>query len=180
MAGNALLHAAALLEELGVTRGMRVADFGAGRTAHLVFPAARLVGDEGVVFAVDIHPDSLTMIDGHRKLHAQTNLETVWGNIEKYGGVPLPSSSLDLVMIVSTLWQARSHLDIAKEAWRVVRPGGTLAIVDWRLESAHPVAPSVHLRVNHAVVEPAFLHAGWRLSRDISPSPWHWGRVYSS
>ena len=180
MAGNALLHAAALLDELQVGRGMRIADFGAGRTAHIAFPAARLVGSEGVVYAIDIHPDSLVMIDGHRKLHAQTNLESVRGNIERYGGVPLPSSSVDLVFIVSTLWQARNHADIAKEAWRLVRPGGRLAVVDWHRETAHPVAPPVHLRVDQRAIDPAFTHAGWRLVRDIAPSPWHWGRVYSS
>ncbi|MCR4312424.1 MAG: class I SAM-dependent methyltransferase, partial [Candidatus Uhrbacteria bacterium] len=121
MAGNALLHAAAILDAIGVERGMHLADFGVGRTAHFAFPAARRVGSEGVVYAVDIHPDSLSMVEGHRKLHAQTNLETVWGDIERYGGVDIPAGSLDIILIVSTLWQARGHRDIAQEANRLIR-----------------------------------------------------------
>ena len=180
MAGNALLNAHEILQALGVGRGMRIADFGAGRTAHFVLPAARLVGDDGMVFAVDIHPESLAMVEGHRKLNVQTNLETVQGNIEQYGGIPLPASSLDLICIVSTLWQARSHLDIAREAKRLIRPGGKLLIIDWHPDTQHPVAPPSNSRVGIDVIHPAFSHAGWRVSGQLTPSPWHWGRVYSS
>lgn len=161
-------------------RGDRVADFGVGRTAHLAFPAARLVGEDGVVYAVDIHPDALAMIDGHRKLHAQNNLETVWGDIERVGGVAIPSSTLDVIFLVNTLWQARNHVGIANEALRLLRPGGRIVVVDWHAAVRHPVAPPVHLRVPERSVDAAFALPAWRNVADLVPSPWHFGRVYAS
>lgn len=180
MAGSALLNARALLESVGIRRGDRVADFGAGRTAHLVFPAARLVGEDGAVYAVDIHPDALAMIDGHRKLHAQNNLETVWGDIERVGGVAIPSSTLDVIFLVNTLWQARNHVGIALEARRLLRPGGRVVVVDWHPLARHPVAPPMHLRVPEHAVDAAFVGAGLQNALDLVPSPWHFGRVYAS
>lgn len=180
MAGSALLNARALLESVGVKLGNRVADFGVGRTAHLAFPAARMVGDDGIVYAVDIHPESLAMVDGYRKLHAQNNLETVWGDIERVGGVAIPARTLDVIFLVNTLWQARNHSAIAAEAYRLIRPGGRLVVVDWHANVRHPVAPSHHLRVPEHAVDAAFAGSGWRSSADLVPSPWHFGRVYSS
>jgi cyclopropane fatty-acyl-phospholipid synthase-like methyltransferase len=43
-AGNAVIDPERLLAKSGLRAGMHVADFGTGRTGHMIFPAARIVG----------------------------------------------------------------------------------------------------------------------------------------
>lgn len=180
MTGSALLNARNLLETAGILPGMRVADFGMGRSGHLVLPAAKYVGEEGVVYGVDIHPEALQMVEGRRKLELLHNLELVWGDVERPEGVRLPPRSLDVIFVVNTLWFARKHPVIAFEARRLLKPGGRAIIVDWHCDVRHPVAPPVQSRLHPRGVDAVFIRSGFRQIGDFSPSPWHWGRVYSS
>lgn len=179
MGGTALLHPIDILEAAGVRSGMRIGDFGVGRTGHFAIPASRLVGDDGVVYAVDIHPECLQMLEGHRKLGLLNNLETVWGNVERHHGVPLPPASLDLVLVINTLWQARDHLGVARELKRLLKPGARAVVIDWHPHGRHVASPPLHLRVPEHAVDMIFQGEGWRALR-FSPSPWHWGRIYAS
>ena len=179
MAGSALLDALAILDAVGVRSGMRVADFGAGRTGHFALPALRLVGEDGVVYAIDIHPECLAMVEGHRKLGGLTNLETLQGDIERSGGVPLDSQSIDIALVVNTLWQARNHLAIARELRRVLRQGGKAVVIDWHPNASHVAAPPAHVRVPDHAADMVFRGEGWHAER-FTPSAWHWGRIFAS
>lgn len=180
MTGSALLSARHLLQAAGILPGMRVADFGMGRSGHLVLPAARLVGEAGTVYGVDIHPEALHMVEGRRKLELLHNLELVWGDIERPEGVRIPPRSLDAVFVVNTLWFARKHPMIAFEVRRLLKSGGRVIIVDWHHDSRHPVAPPAQFRVHPRSIDAAFLHSGFQKFGEFAPSRWHWGRVYSS
>ncbi|MCX6779720.1 MAG: hypothetical protein NT034_00885 [Candidatus Magasanikbacteria bacterium] len=57
--GTALIDPFEIFQKVGLSSGMRVADMGCGRTGHFVLPAARVVGEKGLVYAVDILKDVL-------------------------------------------------------------------------------------------------------------------------
>ncbi len=178
MSGNALLDAKLLLRSLGVQPGMHVADFGVGRTGHLVFPAAEMVGSGGKVYGVDIQRDALDMLEGRRRQYLVHNLDLVHGDIEA-GNLPIPQYSLDLVFFVHTLGQARRHAEILHELDRLVKKDGRVVVVDWLPDAAHPVAPFDTLRLHPRELDSTFVKAGCTVCGEFSPSPWHWGRVYS-
>ncbi|MBI4433397.1 hypothetical protein HY632_01360, partial [Candidatus Uhrbacteria bacterium] len=52
--GTVLLDARALLARVALGPGMHVADLGCGATGHYIIPAARIVGADGMAYAVDI------------------------------------------------------------------------------------------------------------------------------
>ena len=51
---NLLVDPGLLFQKAQLQRGMYVADFGADQSGHIVFPAALLLGEKGLVYAVNI------------------------------------------------------------------------------------------------------------------------------
>lgn len=178
MAGNVLIDAQGLFTATGLRRGMRVADFGVGNSGHIVFPAARRVGEEGHVYAVDISKDALAMIEGRRRQYLVHNVDTVWGDMEQANGVSIPAGSLHMAYVVNTLGFLKDHLEAVKEIRRLMHPTGRIVVVDWHPETPHPVAPARTLRIAPHVSDVYFLSGNCEVSHDFRPSNAHWGKIY--
>lgn len=177
MSGSALLNAERILATAGITPGMAVADFGVGRTGHLIFPAARIVGESGKVYGVDLLADALHMLEGRRRQYLVHNLELVHGDIEA-GGLDIPEHSLDRIFLVHTLPVASRHREVAQEIRRLLKTDGRVMVIDWRPETQHPVAPQMQFRIHPNVVDLAFASQGCEVCGEFTPSATHWGRLY--
>lgn len=177
MAGSALLDARAILSLAQVRPGMTIADFGVGRTGHLIFPAAQMVGEEGRVYGVDLMKDALRMLEGRRRQYLVHNLDLVHGDIEA-GNLPIAEKSLDRVFLVHTLPVMQQHVAVAREIRRLLKNDGVAIVIDWRLQTQHPVAPAAQFRLSPQAVDLAFAKAGCEVCHEFAPSPWHWGRMY--
>ena len=119
--GSELVNPVKLLEDAGITNGMRVADFGCGTLGHYVFPAARLVGDEGVVYAVDILKSVLAGVNSRLKLEGLSNVETIWGDLERDNGVKIESGSLDMGLLINNLFLSKMQEEMMRECVRMVK-----------------------------------------------------------
>lgn len=175
--GSTLLDSKKILSEIGVREGDKVADFGAGRTGHFVFPASQMVGDEGTVYAVDIVKEVLEMIDGRRKLFNILNLHTVWGDFERDGGVRIQEKTLDWVLVVNNVWCVKDIGVLAHEIRRVIKPEGKILIVDWSRRADNPAAPPKDQRKEAMEVEARFLKEGIIKEQDLQVNETHWGIV---
>ncbi len=177
MAGSALLNSAAILSAAQVRPGMHVADFGVGRSGHLVFPAAAVVGEDGLVYGVDLVQDVLGMLEGRRRQYLVHNLELVQGDIEA-GGLDIPEGSLDRIFIVHTLAVTREHPNIVAEVRRLLKDDGIAVVIDWLPNTRHPVAPAKEFRTHPNDIDLAFVRGGCEVCAHFEPSNWHWGRMY--
>ena len=65
-----------IVGQAGLKYGQKVADFGCG-AGFFTLPAARLVGDEGVVYAVDIMPDRLAVTQSSAQQAGLKNVQVV-------------------------------------------------------------------------------------------------------
>ncbi len=126
-----LLDVHDLLNRAQITPGMHIADFGAGQTGHLVFPAAQIIGEHGIVYAVDILPDVLAEIKKRAASNSCLQIKPVWADIERENGVSIPKDSLDVVFIVNVLHGVAKMKVTLAEADRVLKDKGRLVIVDW-------------------------------------------------
>lgn len=129
--GTALLDPQKIFSKIGLTAGMRVADFGCGRTGHFVFPAAKAVGERGMVYAVDILKEVLESIQSWIRSEGMDNIQTVWSDIEAYAKTPIPEKSLDVCFLVNVLHGLKDRVGTLKEAKRLLKDDGQLVIVDW-------------------------------------------------
>jgi len=118
------------VHKLGFKEGMAVADFGAGSGAYTL-ALASMVGSTGTVYAVDVQRDLLTRIQNEAQRRGFENVQPVWGDIESQDSVSIRDGLLDGVLLSNTLFQLDDKITAIKEAWRVLKPGGVLAIIDW-------------------------------------------------
>ena len=166
-----------LLQKLGLREKMEVADLGCGSVGHFVFPAARLVGKDGKVYAVDIQRTVLENIEKRAELEHLENIIGVWSDLERLGAAKVESESLDAAFLINTLFQNKDRLTILKEARRLLKIGGRLLVVDWLLTDA-PFGPPVEGLVDPAWVEKVGDEIGLRLKERFSAGKYHYGLIF--
>ena len=104
--GNELLNPEHILhDELQVTYGSRVGDLGCGGVGYFTFQSAQLVGDTGLVYAVDVQKMVLKNIEHRAKMFGLSNIKAVWSNLESFGATKINDGSLDFVILSNILFQ---------------------------------------------------------------------------
>jgi len=175
--GNALLDAKLILAKAQIKEGMRVADLGCGTSGHFVFPAARIVGKKGVVYAVDILKTTLQNIEKRAKLENLANVQAVWTDLEIFGATKIDSGKLDVAMLINTLYQSKKRVEIIREAIRLLKKKGKLVIVEWK-SSALPFGPSIDARVNKDLLKQGAGKLGMVLEEEFEAGEYHYGMVF--
>ena len=115
----------ALVQRIGVSKGLRVLDLGCGDGTTAI-PAAKLGAD---VLGVDIATNLVEAGNRRARELALTNCRFQEGDATNLHG--LPDRSFDLVMSIFGAMFAPKPLDVAKEEVRVTRPGGRIVMGNW-------------------------------------------------
>jgi len=115
------------LAEVGLVRGMNVADVGA-RYGYFAFPAAEIVGQEGKVYAIEPNPGRARDISKTAEKRGTKNVVVLETGVEDLGEVP--SLSVDLAMSMSSFHHFGNADRGLVELRRVVKPGGRIYIRD--------------------------------------------------
>lgn len=175
--GKELIDPYKVLNEAGIATGMTVADFGCGTLGHYALPAARLVGPAGRVLCVDILKSVLEGVQSRVKLEGITNLETVWGDLERDGGVKIGDGIVDIGLIINNLFMSQQKQQFVREALRMVKPGGRVVVVDWKTTGV-AFGPSVSMRVTPEDARQLMESAGLMFEKDFEPGQYHYGMVF--
>jgi len=163
------------IEQLGLSEGMKVADFGAG-SGHYTLAAARVVGSEGRVYAVDVQQDLLTRIQSEAQSIDLQNVEIIWADLERDGSTRLADQSIDVVFLSNTLFQAENKESLFKEARRVLRPKGRLLVIDWTDSFGGLGPPGGHI-VTESVAKALAEKVGLKVENSIMAGDHHYGFV---
>lgn len=155
---------------------MVVADFGAGG-GYFTIPLARLVGENGKVYAIDIQKQVLDLIKSKANLEHLLNVEAVWADLELLKGSRLMDNAVDFVMVANILFQVEKKREVLQEAWRVVRSGGELVILEWD-EVPFPAGPSPLLRLAKATARHLAEEVGFRLEKEFEAGSHHYGLLF--
>ena len=127
-----------LIERSGIKQGMRVLEVGCGSGAF-VTSVARVVGKTGKVYALDIQPAMLRQLKVKlTKPENQDikNIKLILGSAYK---LPFEDNSIDLVYMVTVLQETPDKQKALKEAGRVLKPGGVLAVTEFLPDPDYPL-----------------------------------------
>jgi len=125
------LNSENILKRIQVKPQMKVADVGCG-TGFFTIPMAKIVGDKGKVFAIDIQEKMIAILNEKIQKLKIKNVETLVSTEEN---IPLPNESVDLAFMASVLHELDSYATV-KEICRFLKPQGVLAVLEWKKEES--------------------------------------------
>ena len=120
-----------ILQEAGVHRGMTVLDFGCG-PGGFSLAAAQLVGPEGLVFAVDIHPLAVKSVQRAANKEGVNNIRTILGD----GISEIRDGTVDIALCYDVLHDLQQPATILAEFHRVLQTDGVLSVSDHHMREA--------------------------------------------
>ncbi len=154
-----------ILKKIGLKGDERAADFGCGSGGFTIPLAEKL--ENGFVFAFDIQEEPLNVLKSRSA--NLSNLRFHKCDLEVLGSSKIEDSSLDLVLIINTLFQAEEPEKIIEEAKRVLRRGGRLLIVEWQEGATQGPEEKISLEKLEAMAK------GFKKEKEIEAGRYHYG-----
>lgn len=156
-----------------LVRGMKVADLGCG-AGYFTIPMARLLGNSGKVYAVDVLNTALEFVSGQAKLFGLTNIETVRANIENLGGTKIPDESVNLVLLANILFQCNNPDAALQEAKRILAPGGKIVVIDW-IPDKFFLGPKFNKCISEEESKKIAIRNGLKVTKEIPTGKMNYG-----
>ncbi len=133
-----------ILKAAGIRSGMTVVDAGCG-TGFYTFPASGLIGEKGLVYAVDMSKEMLKILK--REIEKQ-NVKNVRAVVSEETSIPLDDGIADMVINVNMLHEAYDMDAFVRELKRLMKNNGILLLIDHKKEPM-PSGPPLQDRVSY-------------------------------
>jgi len=152
---------------LGLRPGQTVADIGAG-SGYYTELLARAVGPAGRVYATDIQPEMIRLLEERIRRKKLSNVIPVQAG---EADPRLPRESIDLALLVDVYHEFTHPQHMLRRIREALRPGGRLVLVEFRKED-----PTVPIREEHkmsiAEARVEVEHEGFVFERVLHDLPW--------
>ncbi|MDB9372408.1 class I SAM-dependent methyltransferase [Nodularia sphaerocarpa] len=142
-----------------------VADIGAG-TGYLSFRIAPLL-TEGKVFAVDIQPEMLEIVEFFKQEKHISNVEPILATLTNPN---LRSASVDLALMVDAYHELEYPQEVMTAIVKALKPGGKVVLVEYRGENPLIMIKRLH-KMTQKQVQKEMQAVGlvWRETKNLLP-----------
>ncbi|MFA6463845.1 MAG: class I SAM-dependent methyltransferase [Candidatus Paceibacterota bacterium] len=165
-----------ILLQTGISKGTIIADLGCGVGYYSVL-VAHMVGDQGLVYSIDINPDLISKTAKEAKDEGLKNIRPIVGDIEKKGGTSLADESVDLCLMTNAMFALENKKEAIEEAKRITKKKGRILFVEWS-DSFGGIGPhSEHVFKESEALE-MFLLAGFEMVQKIDAGEHHYGIIW--
>lgn len=175
---KAYLDADKLLKEIGLKRGDSFLDIGAGE-GYLSIASSRIVGEKGKVYALDSYEESIGKLREHIRREKIGNIEAIVADVTRE--IPLSKDIVDFCLMANVLHGFANNEEVAgvmHEIARVMKTGGTFAVVDFK-KIEGPPGPPISIRLAPDEVEKKLSKYGFRKMRVVDVGPYHYAVMLS-
>lgn len=154
-----------LVKSLNLKAGMQVADIGAG-TGFLSREMAKLVGEQGKVFAVDIQPEMLGKLKKLQKSYP--NIAPILASDTQTNLAP---NSLDLAIMVDVYHELAYPFEVIQNTLQALKTNGRLVLVEYRAEDDSVPIKASHKMTEAQIIKEMRVH-GLQHQKTIHRLPW--------
>lgn len=140
-------------DKLELAPGLKVLDAGCG-PGRLTLPAARAVGEEGLVVALDLQPAMLRLVRERLAGTGLANVRLAAGNLER---PPLRADTFDRAILVTVLGEVPDRAAALRGIYDALAPGGILSVTE--------ILPDPHYQRRGTLLRLA-AEAGFQLHRE--------------
>ena len=116
------------LFEAGLEKGQKVLEVGCG-PGFFTIPAAHIVGEEGIVYAVDVNPYAIARVRGKIEKEGIKNVVPMLRNASDTG---LPNQGVDVAFMFGLPHIVGGREGVVSEIHRILKPGGLLSLQNAR------------------------------------------------
>ena len=156
-----------VLAALDIKPGMVIADIGAG-TGYYARRMGRRTGSRGLVYAVEVQPAMMALLEKNLARHHATSVKTVLGTATD---PRLPAASLDLAVMVDVYHEFEYPYEMLAAIVRALKPDGRVVFVEFRAnDPAVPIKP-LHTMTEEQVRKEAAVH-GLEWVKTVHSPPW--------
>jgi len=110
------------INKLGLKEGQKILDYGCGIGSY-TFPAAKIVGKKGKVYALDKQPLVIEKIEKRAKREGFSNIDTILSDRD----TGLVDESIDVILLYGVLPEIEDKKSLLRELHRVLKPNGYLS-----------------------------------------------------
>lgn len=110
------------ISKLNLKEGQKILDYGCGIGSY-TFPAAKLVGEKGRVYALDKQPLAIKKIEERAQTEGVRNIHTILSDED----TELPDESVDVILLFGVLSEIEHKGSLLSELYRVLKPNGYLS-----------------------------------------------------
>ena len=156
-----------LMRELKLKQGHTVCDMGCGNGFYTLQIAKR-IGPKGLIYAVDIQPEMLSLLKERAGSDGLRNVKPVLGSVvDPY----LPPGSCDLIFCVDVYHEFSHPEHMLKAIRTALKPDGRLLLVEFRMED-----PKVPIKMEHKMSKNQIMKElppnGFKLVEQFDGLPW--------
>lgn len=172
-----LIDANKLFGELNLSEGMALLDAGCGIGRYSLV-AARYLVDQGRVFALDLWKEGLNHLKGAIIAREIPNVLPVIADIGQ--GIPLKCNEVDVCLSANVFHglvpQGKGKGSL-REIARVLKPGGSLAIIEFK-KIAGPPGPPFNIRIGVSELSAMVAPHGFRQTKVVDIGPYNYLTLY--
>jgi ubiquinone/menaquinone biosynthesis C-methylase UbiE len=173
-----LIEPEKLLGALQLPKDITFLDLGCG-AGNYTLAVAEVLGKHGVVVALDLWQPGLETLEERVAAGGHKNIQALLADISKI--VPLGDESVDVCLLATVLHDLVEFAaadGALKEARRVLKPGGTLAVVEFD-KVAGPPGPPLKIRLTPEEVENLVTPHGFQKTRTARVGPYNYLIIFT-
>ncbi|MBO8152466.1 MAG: hypothetical protein DRP91_08995 [Candidatus Neomarinimicrobiota bacterium] len=136
------------LKKIGIREGMQVLDYGCGE-GHYTIPLSKVVGNKGIVYALDKNPEVLKFVSTLIREMKTDNIQLIKSDTT----VPINDDSLDFALVYDVIHYVDRRDKIYREVKRVLKSRGIFSLYPKHNKNDYPLMELANISLKEIIDE---------------------------